>query len=244
MSNADMVTSLIPSKSTSFFKGFFLLPKLKEYQEKRVAIQRLIEESHADLDYFILLILATIIITIGLVQDNTSIVIGGMLIAPLLSSVLAFGLSFVTYNLMSIVRSFWTIFRSLLIAMFVSFVVAKFIEIPDPYNSEIVSRLNPTWVYVHFALVSGFAATYSWAKPKLSETLPGVAVAVALLPPVCVMGIALGIEDQLMLKGAFSTFIVNFSGIVIAAILTFTILRFDRLKTVEALKVQEEAASA
>lgn len=203
------------------------------YWEGKEAIKRLIDESRVGGDYMVLLIFSTLITTMGLILDNTSVVIGGMLIAPLLSSILALGLGFVTVNFSSLVRSTWSVFRSLLAVLFLSYLTATIFGVPDIETTEIMMRTVPTWFYVHVAIISGLAATYTWAKPKLSVTLPGIAVAVALLPPLCVIGIALAESNINILRGATAMFLVNFTGILISSIVIFTLLGFKRLKEVE-----------
>ena len=238
----ESVDSIVePVLKENFIHAFFTTPIIgSNYWEGKEAIKRLIDESRINNDYIVMLVFATLLTTFGLLLDNTAVVIGGMLMAPLLSSILSLGLAFVTINLSSIVRSVWSVLRSLLTVLFVSYSAAAIFGVPDINTTEILVRTIPTWFYVHVAIISGLAATYTWAKPKLSATLPGVAIAVALLPPLCVVGIAMSVGDSIIVTDATVMFLVNFLGIIISSIVIFTLLGFKRFKYVEHQEIHLE----
>ncbi|MFZ5424354.1 MAG: TIGR00341 family protein [Patescibacteria group bacterium] len=235
----NIVSKLFAEEKVKFLHGFYINTSLRRnFTEKKEAVSRLIDDSNTNFDYFVLLIISTLITTFGLLSNNGSIVIGGMLITPLLTSILALGLGFVTVSFKSLVRSSWAIIRSVTIVLFLSYLVSSYSGIETLQSSEILQRTEPSWFYVHIALLSGLAATYCWAKPKLSATLPGVAVAVALLPPLCVVGIGLSQGDVAVMKGAFDMFLVNFVGIVVSSVLVFSLLGFQRMKNVENKEIE------
>lgn len=215
----------------------------KDYLEKREVVKRLIYESTPDNDYFIMLSVSTVITTLGLLLNSTSVVIGGMLISPILTPLLAFGLGFVTFNQDSILRSVWSLFRAIILILAISFLIAYFSKYPSlTLNEEVQSRLTPSWAFVHIAILSGFAGTYSWIKVRLSALLPGVAIAVALLPPLCVVGIGAAQWDTYIMSAAFDMFIVNFVGILISSVAVFSLLGFQKLKTEEKKQIKIERA--
>lgn len=237
------ITTIVKEEKKRLKHAFLINTSLsRNFAEQKVAVQRLIDESQPNSDYFVLLVFSTLITTLGLLVGSTAIVIGGMLITPLLSSVLALGLGFVTFNGKSIARSGWSVLRSVLFVLLLSYLTAQVVGVENIYNIEILQRTFPSRIYVHVALLSGMAATYAWAKPRLSATLPGVAVAVALLPPLCVVGIGLADTNITVITGAFDMFLVNFVGIIISAIFIYTVLGFRRMKKVEEkeIKVVEE----
>jgi uncharacterized membrane protein len=90
-------------------------------------------------------------------------------------------------------------------------------------------RLSPTILDLFVAIVSGAAAAYAKSNEKILGSLAGVAIAVALVPPIAVAGIGLGWGDWHMFSTAFLLFITNLVGIVLAAALTFTVLGFSPL---------------
>jgi len=213
-----------------------------EELEKAPVVQGLIKESHVSMDFYLLLIAATTITTIGLLLDSTAVVIGGMLLAPLLSPILALGLGVVTANPDSLKRSLSTIGVSVGIVLLVSLALAFFLGVENIANSEIVQRLEPSLLYMYIALLSGAGATYAWAKPKLSANLPSIAVVVALLPPLCVTGIGISVLDRTMITGSFQLFFVNLIGITVSSAIVFSLFGFHTMRYVEKEEIVKEEA--
>ncbi|MCF6253156.1 MAG: DUF389 domain-containing protein, partial [Thiomicrorhabdus sp.] len=94
-------------------------------------------------------------------------------------------------------------------------------------NSEIGARLSPTLLDLGVAIISGIAAAYASARSEVAKSLAGVAIAVALVPPLAVTGIGIGWLDWQVFSGAFLLFITNLMGIVLAAAATFLIMGFS-----------------
>ena len=217
-----------------------------DYQSQIKVVHRLIDDSHADGDFYLMLVLSTLVTTLGLLLNNASIVIGGMLIAPLLTPILALGMGVVTSSQVAIQRSIKILLRSILLILGISFLMALLLGLNLEDNQEILSRIRPTLPYIYVALVSGVAAAFSWVRPRLSATLPGVAVSVALLPPLAVSGIGLTkANSQLTLvTGSFQLFLINFIGIVLASVLVFALQGFYRVRWEEERKIEQELAAA
>jgi uncharacterized membrane protein len=91
------------------------------------------------------------------------------------------------------------------------------------------ARVNPTLLDLGIAILSGIAAAYTKSFKEISQNLAGVAIAVALVPPLAVAGIGLGYSDFNMFFGAFLLFFTNLVGIVLAAVLTFQVLGFSNV---------------
>jgi uncharacterized membrane protein len=107
--------------------------------------------------------------------------------------------------------------------------VAALTAILLPYEQateEIRARLQPNLLDLGVAIVSGIAAAYAHVKENVQKSLPGVAIAVALVPPVCVMGIGIGWMEWDIISGAGLLFLTNFAGIVLAVIFSFLCLGF------------------
>lgn len=94
-------------------------------------------------------------------------------------------------------------------------------------NSEILSRIRPNLLDLGIAVVSGIAADYAHAKEEIAKTLAGVAISVALVPPLAVAGIGLGWGEWNVFGGAALLLATNLAGIVMAAALTFLVLGFS-----------------
>ena len=107
--------------------------------------------------------------------------------------------------------------------------VAAFTALLLPYEQatdEIRARLQPNLLDLGVAIVSGIAAAYAHARENIQKSLPGIAIAVALVPPVCVMGIGLGWMDWAVISSAGLLFLTNLIGITLAGILAFMCLGF------------------
>lgn len=212
-----------------------------EAQDRRRVVHELIQESHIGHEFYFLLTISTLITTLGLLIGNSSVITGGMLIAPLLSPILALGLGIVTTNRESLLRSSFVIAKSISIVLLISTTTAFLVGLGESQiNLEIVSRIKPSLPYMYIALLSGVAATYAWAKPRLSATLPGVAVVVALLPPLCTTGIGISILNRLVITGSFQLFIVNLLGITASAAIVFSLLGYHQMRWLEKKEISSE----
>ncbi len=217
----------------AFFERFnFWFRGSKEYK----AVEELIEESRIDGGYLLLLILSSIIITIGLVVGQISIVIGGMLIAPLLFPILSLGLSFTALNLKGVKRALNGIFVSTITVVAVAFLVANFLEGAEFRGQQILISLSPNFLSFLIAFFSGMAASFAWINEKHSVALPGVAIAVALVPPLCATGIALAINSPAFVENFFLVYLLNLAGVVLSSMLIFSLLGSSKIK-----KAQEQA---
>ena len=222
----------------SIFSGF------TQETHRKTVIDLLIKESRVNMGYFFLLSIASLITTMGLSLNNVAVIIGGMMIAPLLTPILALGLGITTVSIHSILRSFQGIVTSIFIVIFWSFVTSMLIHNVNNYlNPEIASRGEYSILYLVIAILSGLGATYAWIEPMIASSLPGVAVAVSLVPPLCVTGIALAQANRQLMFDSFILFLVNVVGMVLASIVVFIIFRFGKFKQFTEKQVEKVAAS-
>jgi uncharacterized hydrophobic protein (TIGR00271 family) len=212
----------------------------QEDLDKRNAIKKLIEESNITIEFIILLIISSVIATLGLILNSAAIVIGAMLITPFMTPVLALGLGIVTFNPKSIVRSITAFIISTSINLIISIGLTLAFSYQVKINFEILQRIEPSFLLFTVAYFSGFAATYAWIRPKLSASLPGTAISVALLPPLCTVGIGLAITDYVIMTNAFWVFVYNVLGILLAAVVVFAVFGFHKLKKVEQSSIELE----
>ncbi|MFC1646991.1 TIGR00341 family protein [Patescibacteria group bacterium] len=208
--------------------------------DKNQTVMRLIGESKTSLDYFFLLFISTLITTMGIILNNSSVVIGGMLISPLMTPLLAFGLSIITNNKTAIVRASINLGKSMGIVLLISFLTAFMLGVKDANANEITLRTTVKLPYLYIAILSGIAATYAWVKPKISASLPGIAVAIALVPPLCVTGIGLFLFDHAILTGSLQLFFINALGIIFSATIIFSLFGFHEMKYREEIELVKE----
>jgi uncharacterized membrane protein len=107
-------------------------------------------------------------------------------------------------------------------------------------NNEILSRTETPMVSLFVALASGLAAAFAWARPKLSASLPGVAVATALLPPLAVAGIGIAFFQKTMIFGGLQLFSANLLIIILASSMVFSLFGFFTARKEEEKKLKEE----
>jgi uncharacterized hydrophobic protein (TIGR00271 family) len=211
-----------------FQKGLPLFPHASQ-EEYAALFGTLREETQLGWTFVVLLILSTVLATLGLFINSASVIIGAMLLAPLMQPIV--GLS------MGVLRRdtglLWSGARSIGVGVGLVLGSAMTIAWLTPMHelgSEMAARLSPTILDMLVAIVSGIAAAYAKNNPKISGSLVGVAIAVALVPPLSVSGIGIGWGSWPMFSNAMLLFLTNLVGIVFAASLTFFVLGFSPLR--------------
>ena len=184
------------------------------------------EESKLSSTFMTLLILSTMIATFGLFINSSSVIIGAMLLAPLMQPIVSLSMGVLRQDTTLQFNGAKTILIGVIAVVITAALMAVFTPI-ERLTTEMAGRLSPTILDLFVAIVSGAAAAYAKSNEKILGSLAGVAIAVALVPPIAVAGIGLGWGNWHMFFTAFLLFITNLVGIVLAAALTFTILGFS-----------------
>jgi uncharacterized hydrophobic protein (TIGR00271 family) len=205
-----------------------LISSLTE-KDKSDAVKRLIDESTPRDDFFMMTVLSILMATLGLMLDSVAIIIGSMLIAPLLSPILSLSLGVVMADTRLILRSFFTILKAILYsvpaAAILALVFASQTGLTSEFNAEILTRTQPSIIYAVVALIAGIAASFALIKPQLSATLPGIAISVAIIPPLAVTGIGLSQLNGAMIADSLIMFTVNAISIMFASLIVFSMMR-------------------
>jgi len=175
-------------------------------------------------EYYILTILSTVIATAGLIMGSTAVVIGAMIVAPLMTPILALSLGVIWGDLRLMRNSLISIMYGSFLAVLISAFMA-FLFPTVSYTDEILARAHPGLYDIVVGVASGLVGAYGFANRKVSSSLVGIAIAVALLPPLCTVGIGLGLLDLQVAGGALVLFIINLTSISLAGALVFWILR-------------------
>jgi uncharacterized hydrophobic protein (TIGR00271 family) len=198
-------------------------------QRRSEVIQSMREAAVPSFDYFILIVLSAVIASMGLLQNSAAVIIGAMLVAPLMSPILAVAMSMVLPDL----RTLWTAaeatIKGVTLAIVVSIVMALISPLRDP-TTEILARTQPNLLDLIVALASGAAAGYAIARKEVAAALPGVAIAAALVPPLGVVGYGIGTSQLNIASGALLLFITNLVAIIFAAALIFLGMGFSSMK--------------
>jgi uncharacterized hydrophobic protein (TIGR00271 family) len=186
------------------------------------------EESRATQTFMVLLIFATMIATFGLFINSASVIIGAMLLAPLMQPIVSLSMGVLRQDETLELNGAKTIAIGVASVLATSALIAMILPM-EHLTSEMAGRLSPTILDLFVAVVSGAAAAYAKSNEKILGSLAGVAIAVALVPPIAVAGIGLGWGDWSIFSTAFLLFITNLVGIVFAGAFTFAILGYSPL---------------
>jgi len=192
-------------------------------KDKNKAVEYLIQSSSPHQEFFLMVILSVLMAAFGLLINNASVIIGSMLIAPILYPVLGLSLGITMADFGLITRSFNVLLKSVVLGALSAAVITLLFFGSSAANSEIVSRTAPSLVYFAIAVVAGLGASFALVKPYLSEMLPGVAISVALIPPVAVMGIGLAKFSWEIFSGSFLLLLTNIAGIAFASLVIFSL---------------------
>lgn len=210
---------------------------------KASVVRRLMESSTPDFDFFYLSGLAVLMATFGLLIDSTAVVIGSMLIAPLLYPILGVALGFVMSDITVIGRSLLTLSKSFGLGIVLAVIATLLFggDIGTNLTPEIFARTDATLISIAVAIVAGLAVSYSLARPEWNESLPGIAISVALIPPLAVVGIGLAEFNIVVVKGSLLLLGVNVAGIVAAATVSFSLMNLhDKLYIAQSTIKREE----
>ncbi len=194
-------------------------------EEFKDLFQTLRDNARLKNSYLVLMVLSTVLATFGLFADSTPVVIGAMILAPLISPVISLSMGTLRQEKKLILDSIITTFAGLGISVLFAVLITWLTPIYTP-GSEILNRTRPHLLDLGIAVVSGIAGAYAHARKEVGQTLAGVAIAVALIPPLAVAAIGIGWANWDIFSGAFLLLITNLAGMVLAAALTFAILGF------------------
>lgn len=196
--------------------------------------------------FYVLLGLSTVIATFGLIGNSSATIIGAMIIAPLMNPIVSIAFALVTFKAALLRKSAFTLVTGVILVILLSWLSTELIG-SRISGAEILSRVDPNLLDLGVAMASGFAGAFAMSRKKVSDTLPGVAIAVALVPPLCVVGIGLafgsegfidpeisrlsGTQGQKTIEGgAFLLFLTNLSAMIFCGSLVFLMQGYGQLK--------------
>ncbi len=181
------------------------------------------------LSYFLLAALSCLIATLGLIVNSVAVIIGAMLVAPLMGPILGIALASVARRPGLYRRAAVSLAAGITLAVALSALVA-FAARQLPFGalqdipSEVQSRARPSVFDLGIALAGGAAGAYASLRLKGVAALVGVAIATALMPPLCSVGIGLAINDDSLTRGAGLLFVTNLVAILFSALVVFAAL--------------------
>ncbi len=244
------LTDAEPSGDTSTLVGQWFANRPKAAADRRRLYDELLYEGDREqakiIRFAMLMLLASVIASMGVVSDSTAVVIGAMLIAPLMTPLMAMALSLVMGWPNRLGRSALVALGGALLAIGIGFVIglAEFTIVDTLTNGQIVSRSNPTLVDLVIAVAAGAAGAYGLSRPDVSNSLPGVAIAIALVPPLTVIGISYSQGDWDSGNGALLLFLTNALAIMVVGGVMFLLLGVAPLSRVAENQHRVRTASA
>lgn len=186
------------------------------------------ENAQARAHYIALMILSVVVASFGLFLSSAAVIIGAMVLAPLMAPIISLAMGLLRGDRTLLDRSLLTIGIGVLLALGTASLIALLIPI-DRITPEMAGRLHPNLLDLGVAIASGIAGGYAHARENVMKSLPGVAIAVALVPPLSVAGIGIGWWQWEVFSGALLLFITNLVGIALSAALTFLVLGYAPL---------------
>ena len=197
-------------------------PKLNR-EERKELVGRIAVGADGGVDFVVMMLLASTLASLGLLQGSTAVVIGAMLVAPLMGPLVAGGLALAQGNLKLFRSAMLVSGLGILLGLAASLLFGSLNPGFEP-SMEIEARGDPDVLDLIIAFASGMVAAYAMGRPNVSGTLAGVAIAAALLPPLAVVGIGLTNNQPIVSGYAAILFATNMVAIILGAALIFRLL--------------------
>lgn len=208
--------------------------------ERSQVYSQMRHSAKADADFYAYISLSSAIAIFGLLLNSAAVIIGAMLVAPLMSPILATAQGIVQGNLRMIQRAGATTLKGASVSIGVATVIAALFAELLP-TEQILARTTPNLLDLGVALAAGGVGAWAVSRASGAAALPGVAIAVALVPPLCVVGYGLGTSQFWISGGAFLLFLTNLAAIVLVGALVFVLLGFRPTRVERETQVRKAA---
>ncbi len=195
-------------------------------KEKQKVHDEISAGSRPSKDYFIMLVLSVMIATLGLLTNSATVIIGAMLVSPLLTPILGISLGAIKGDLHLFRQGIESEVKGITLALGIAIIITLILP-NTTITNEILSRTHPTPLDLVIALASGAAGAYAICRKNISTTLPGIAIAVAVMPPVSVVGIGVALKRPDVAFGGLLMFAANVIAINLAGSFMFWLMGFS-----------------
>jgi uncharacterized hydrophobic protein (TIGR00271 family) len=185
--------------------------------------------------FWLLLVLSAIIAAAGVVADSTAAVIGAMIVAPLLGPIQGTMLATVVGDRANLVRSLLLVVAGAIAAIGIGYVIGMLVtgDVVAATNSQVAGRVSPRLIDLLAALGTGVVGSVALVRRDISDTLPGVAIAISLVPPLTVVGLTLESGAVGEALGALLLFVTNVVAIIATGIAVMTVYGVTKLAAAE-----------
>ncbi|HTW83368.1 MAG TPA: DUF389 domain-containing protein [Candidatus Sulfotelmatobacter sp.] len=191
-------------------------------------------DSRLNLNFVVLILASCAIATLGLLENSVAVIIGAMIIAPLMPAIQAAAFSALDGAAAMFWRSLITLAVGIALAVVLSALLARAVGLSE-FGSEILSRARPNLLDLGIALTAGAVGAFARIRSSVTSAIAGTAIAVALMPPLCVVGIGAAAADWEVSGGALLLFVTNLLGITLASMCVFLVGRYARRRAGSAL---------
>jgi uncharacterized hydrophobic protein (TIGR00271 family) len=183
--------------------------------------------------YWTLLLLAAVIASAGVVSDSTATVIGAMIVAPLMTPILGIVLAVAIGDGRSLSLCLALTVTGALAVVVVGYLVGLAAEVPvtAETSSQVAGRVSPRLIDLVAAIATGAVGAFALVRSDVSDTLPGVAIAISLVPPLAVVGLTLEAEQGGQAWGALLLFLTNVGAILLTGLAVMALYRVSRSAT-------------
>ncbi len=226
LKDSKKMSSLFRGLKVNFYR--YISSNYKNSEEINDLRKQLSVDSTCNRNFILCSVASCLIATFGLLSNSAAVIIGAMLVAPLMLPIRGIAFSACDGNF----KLFRTAFFTLLIATIFAPLFASFITIISSFTelgSEITARTQPNLIDLGIAVVAGAISAFGLITFELRDTLAGTAIAVALMPPLCVVGISLSIGNYPFALGALLLYLTNLLGIILACMVTFSVSGYTKL---------------
>lgn len=166
--------------------------------------------------FWVLLVLAAIIASAGVVADSTATVIGAMIVAPLMTPILGTALALVLADRRQLVTNIALVLGAAAAVVAIGFLIGLTVQVDvvAATNSQVSGRVSPRLIDLLAAVATGMVGAFALVRADVSDTLPGVAIAISLVPPLAVVGLTLESGEAGEAAGALLLFGTNVAAII------------------------------
>ncbi|MEB3226383.1 MAG: DUF389 domain-containing protein [Synechococcus sp.] len=206
----------------------WFVPRPVAGKKTRRLYRQLLVEASWRLNFVMLTVSSCVIATFGLISNSTAVIIGAMLVAPLMLPLRGLAFAALEGELKLFWRSLYSITGATAIALGLSWMIGVIVGIPD-FGSELTARTQPNLIDLGIAVAAGGISGFAKVRRGISDALAGTAIAVALMPPLCVVGLSLSQGYLNYSRGAFLLYLTNLLGITLACMVVYIIAGYAEI---------------
>ncbi len=208
------------------FERLWVEPSEKDHRRLRISVRR---DARLGLNFVVLTVGASAIATFGLLENNAAVIIGAMIIAPLILPIGALSFAAASGDVETLRRGSITLTVGTGLSAILAILITRIFYLPT-LGDQVLGRSQPNLLDLGVALSAGIITAFARIRPSVAGTIAGTAIAVALMPPICVAGIGLAHGMWSLARGAALLFVTNLLGIMLASMSVYIASRYVHIR--------------